>query len=86
MRDSAFDQHIHILLFADALHLKHYFSLPRYKEVGNRRIKTNLPQQNVNTPNTQPLFLSLLLQEGKSYFQLFMKLPWKYLLANIKTF
>lgn len=85
MKHSAFDQHVHILLFADASHLKHYFSLPRYKEGGNRRIKTNLLQQNINTPDIQPLFLSLLLEEGKSYFHLFMKLPWKYILANINN-
>lgn len=85
MKYSAFDQHVHILLFADASHLKHYFSLPRYKKCGNRRIKTNLPQQNINTPDIQPVFLSLLLEEGESYFHLFMKLPWKYILANINN-
>lgn len=86
MKYSSFDQHVHILFFVDASHLKHLFSLPRYKKGCNRKIKTNLPQQNINTPDIQPLFLSLLLEEGKSHFHLFMKLPWKYILANINNF
>lgn len=85
MKHSAFDQHLHILLIADTPHMKHYFSLPSHEESGNRRIKIYLLQQNINTPDIQPLFLSLLFEDGKSYFHLFMKLPWKYILANINN-